>query len=217
MKARSFLAASLVSVVGFAIDVPRLAAASLPQKHEANRPLVAQVFRTTVTLPAGQTIATRLASASTLYINTGETVAAQLRVERDVLGSNGMVLIPAGATIEGEFVPVSGGSKFVARTLTSRGATVSLGAESALIHDVKDPRQTDAASILTDAAIGAAGAAVLAGVLGDRAIATEEVLAGAAAGAIVGNVTAPQATVVDANTDIVLTTNRNLTFTRGGD
>lgn len=178
---------------------------------------VAQVFRTNISLPAGQSISTKLANNETLYIQNGETKATKLRVERDIVSSNGVVLIPTGAIIEGEFVPVSGGSKFIARNLVTRNVTVSIGAESALIHDVKDPRKGSIGGIVTDAAIGAAGAAILSGVIGDRVIATEKVLGGAAAGVILGNITAAQVTVIDSNNMLSITTNRNLTFSSGGD
>jgi hypothetical protein len=178
----------------------------------------AQVFRTDYTVPAGQPLVTKLADDQTLYINNGETVSVRLRVDRDVRATNsGVVLIPAGAIVEGQFVPVDGGSRFVASTLSSRGASVSLSGGSDLITDVKDPRQVNTGSIATDAAIGAAGAAVLAGVLGDRAIATEEVLAGAAAGVIVGNVTAPRVTVIEADDSIVVTTDRDINFSQRDD
>jgi hypothetical protein len=178
----------------------------------------AQVFRSDYVLPAGQALVTKLADDQTLYIGNGDTVSVRLRVDRDVRATNnGAVLIPAGSIVEGQFVPVDGGSQFVASTLQSRGATVSLSAQSELITDVKDPRQTNTGAIATDAAIGAAGAAVLSGVLGDRAIATEEVLAGAAAGVIVGNVTAPRVTVVEADDAIVLTTDRDINFSQRDD
>jgi hypothetical protein len=182
-----------------------------------SQPRVAQVFRSTITLPAGQSIVTKFTGNETLYINSGQSLPVKLQVARDVIGNNGTVVIPAGATIDGEFVPANGGSKFVARTLTSRGATVALSGESDVIRDTKDPRETSLGSIATDAAIGAAGASILAAVTGDRAIATEEILAGTAAGVIIGNTTAPQATVVEPKTEINLVTNRTLTFTRGGD
>lgn len=193
------------------ISLPQNSSKKLPQNF-----YVAQVFRTTYNVPAGQPIVTRLADSPTLYIGTGDSKAARLRVEQEVRGGNGTVLIPVGAIIEGEFVPIPGGSKFIARTLRSRGATVSIDADSELIHDVKDPRQTDLGAIATDAAIGAAGTSVLAAITGDRAIATEEILAGAAAGAIIGNVTAPQATVIEPNTVINLITNRDLNFSYRG-
>ncbi|AFY68972.1 hypothetical protein Pse7367_0669 [Thalassoporum mexicanum PCC 7367] len=178
----------------------------------------AQVFRTDYTVPAGQPLVAKLVDDQTLYINNGETISVRLRIDRDVRATNsGVVLIPAGAFVEGQFVPVDGGSRFVASTLSSRGASVSLSGESELITDVKDPRQVNTGSIATDAAIGAAGAAVLSGVLGDRAIATEEVLAGAAAGVIVGNVTAPRVTVIEADDPIVITTDRDINFSQRDD
>jgi hypothetical protein len=191
---------------------------SYPNSDRYDQNRQAQVFRNDYTLPAGQALVTKLLDDQTLYVNNGETISARLRVDRDVRATNnGAVLIPAGAIIEGQFVPVDGGSRFVASTLTSRGASVSLSAQSETITDVKDPRQTNTGSIATDAAIGAAGAAVLSSVLGDRAIATEEVLAGAAAGVIVGNVTAPRATVIGADDAIVLTVDRDLNFSQRDD
>jgi hypothetical protein len=92
-----------------------------------------------------------------------------------------------------------------------------MSAESDVIRDTKDPRETNVGAIATDAAIGAAGASILAAVTGDRAIATEEILAGAAAGVVIGNTTAPQTTVIEPNSEINLTTSRALTFRRGGD
>jgi hypothetical protein len=153
-----------------------------------------------------------LVGAETLYVPTGETVPAQLRVEQDVRDRNGTILIPAGATIDGRFVPVSGGSKYVAQSLTSRGATIRLQAESATINDIKDPRETGLGSIAVDSAIGAATAAVLAGVIGDRVLSTEKILGGAVAGAILGNVTAPQVTVIEPNLSVTLTTQQELRF-----
>ncbi|NKB17493.1 MAG: hypothetical protein HC770_04335 [Pseudanabaena sp. CRU_2_10] len=178
---------------------------------------IAQVFRSTFSIPSGQTIVTRPIGEETIYVNSGQRLPAKLRVEQDVIGNNGIVVIPVGATIEGEFAPTNGGSKFIARTLTSRGATVAISAESDVIKDTKDPRETSIGAIATDVAIGAAGASILAAVTGDRAIATEEILAGAAAGGIIGNTTAPNATVIDPKAAISLTTSRSLTFTRGGD
>ncbi|MGQ9867198.1 MAG: hypothetical protein ACUVSQ_13125 [Pseudanabaenaceae cyanobacterium] len=183
---------------------------SNPNSFPASSP-VNSTFSNLV-LPAGQKLVTRLAEGGTLYISTGETRQAVLRVDRDVVAANGVVLIPTGATIAGDFVPVSGGSRFVARTLNSRGATVRLSAESEPILDVKDPRETGAGAILGDAAIGTAGAAILGAITGDRTIATEELLAGAAAGVIIGNTTAPQATVIEPNRPVELTLRQDLRF-----
>ena len=184
-----------------------------PITNSNNRPnnQVAQVFRSTLSLPVGQPITAKIDRQDTLYINKGETVNASLLVAQDIVTTNGTVLIPAGAIIEGQFVPVEGGSKFVAQKFTSRGATVGLQAESALINDVKDPRETNAGAILTDAGIGGAAGAVLGGVLRGN-VQIIDILGGAAASVIVGNVTAPQVTVIEPNTVINVVTKQPITF-----
>ncbi|MFN3361041.1 MAG: hypothetical protein ACK421_06415 [Pseudanabaenaceae cyanobacterium] len=181
---------------------------TLPNTTTPRPTTVSQRFN----LPPGQRLVTRYAGKDTLYIATGQTLATELVVTQPVVAENGTTLIPTGAVIRGEFVPAPGGSRFVAKELTTRGVTVTLGAESELINDVKDPRETTTGSIVGDAALGAAAAAILAGITGDRAIATEEVLAGAAAGVIIGNVTAPQVVVIPPDSVINLTTTRNLVF-----
>ena len=172
---------------------------------------IAQVFRSTMSLPAGQAIATKIDRKDTLYIAKGETVAANLVVAQDIVANNGTVLIPAGAVVEGQFVPAEGGSRFVAQRFSSRGATVNLQAESDLINDMKDPRETGAGAILTDAGIGGAAGAVLGGVLRGN-VQIVDILGGAAAAAVLGNVTAPQVTVIEPNTVVNIVTKQTLSF-----
>jgi hypothetical protein len=184
-----------------------------PQSAQPQTPQnqVAQLFRSTLSLPAGQTIATKINRQDTLYIAKGETVAASLLVAQDIAANNGTVLIPAGAVIDGQFVPAEGGSKFVAQKFTSRGATVRLQAESALINDMKDPRETNTGAILTDAGIGGAAGAVLGGVLRGN-VQIIDILGGAAASVLVGNVTAPQVTGIEPSTVINVVTKQTITF-----
>jgi hypothetical protein len=184
-----------------------------PQSAQPQAPQnqVAQLFRSTLSLPAGQTLATKINRQDTLYIAKGETVAASLLVAQDIAANNGTVLIPAGAVIEGQFVPAEGGSRFVAQKFTSRGATVRLQAESDLINDNKDPRETGAGAILTDAGIGGAAGAVLGGVLRGN-VQIIDILGGAAASVLVGNVTAPQVTVIEPSTVINVVTKQTITF-----
>ena len=85
-----------------------------------------------------------------------------------------------------------------------------LAAQSDIIHDVKDPRYTTTGKIIQDAAIGAAAGAILGLVTGDNAIATEEVLGAGVAGAVIGNVTAPQVVVLDPNQVIELRLTQDL-------
>ena len=181
----------------------------LQANNQTNK--LAQVFRSTFNLPVGQAIATKINRQDTLYINKGETVKTSLLVAQDISANNGTVLIPAGAVIEGQFVPAEGGSKFVAQKFTSRGATVRLQAESALINDIKDPRETNAGAILTDAGIGGAAGAVLSGILRGN-IQILDILGGAAAGAVIGNVTAPQVTVIEPSTVVNIVTKQPITF-----
>ena len=101
--------------------------------------------------------------------------------------------------------------KQVTQKFTSRGATIKLQAESALINDVKDPRETGAGAILTDAGIGGAAGAVLGGVLRGN-VQILDVLGGAAAGAVIGNVTAPEVTVIEPSTVINVVTKQIITF-----
>ncbi|WP_271251669.1 hypothetical protein [Pseudanabaena sp. Chao 1811] len=215
--ALSIAATSLIASPSEAYSRSRLQSQSqISQTQTPSQPTypnqVAQLFRSTLSLPAGQAIATKINRQDTLYIAKGETVNATLLVAQDIKApSNGTVLIPAGAVIEGQFVPVEGGSKFVAQKFTSRGATISLQAESALINDMKDPRETNAGSILTDAGIGGAAGAVLSGVLRGN-VQILDVLGGAAAGAVIGNVTAPQVTVIEPNTVINILTKQTITF-----
>ncbi|MCA1903606.1 MAG: hypothetical protein CV045_12745 [Cyanobacteria bacterium M5B4] len=181
---------------------------TLPSSPVQQAPLTSQRFN----LPPGQKLVTRFVAKESLYIDNGQTLPAELVVTQPVVAENGTTLISVGTIVRGEFVPAPGGSKFIAKELTTKGVTVSLGAESELINDVKDPRQTNTGSIVGDAAIGAAAAAVLAGITGDRALATEEILGGALAGVLIGNVTAPQVVVIQPDSIINLTTTRNLTF-----
>jgi hypothetical protein len=191
------------------------AAAIASESKFSNSPSfkIAQLFRQNTVLRAGEAIEVTLNSNDVLYVNKGERKPAELRVNQDVISENGIILIPEGAIIVGEFRPVAGGAKFVAQTLTSRGGTVRMSAESGLINDVKDPRETGATSILGDAGIGAVAGALLGGLFGGRSIlATENILGGAAAGVVVGNVTAPQVVVIDPSTPLNIITRRNLTF-----
>ncbi|AFY74111.1 hypothetical protein Syn7502_02092 [Synechococcus sp. PCC 7502] len=212
MLSKAISSLVLTAIVSGAVHIPPIQAES-NQFNPSRNFKIAQVFRQNSVLRAGESIEVRLDSSETLYIGKGERKTADLRVDQDVISANGTVLIPEGAIIGGEFVPVSGGAKFVAKTLTSRGGTVRLLAESDLINDVKDPRETGVGSIAGDAAIGGLAGALLGGIFGDRSISTEKILGGAAAGVIVGNVTAPQVVVIEPSTPFTIVTRNNITFT----
>ena len=126
------------------------------------------------------------------YFSPKETHPFSLVTNDSIRTESGTVAIPYGSLIEGWLEPAPGGLRFVAERVTIDNRSYPLAARSAILNDIKDPRQTRTVNVIGDAAIGAAAGAVIAGVAGDRAIATEEVLAGAAAGAAIGNIVAPR-------------------------
>ena len=79
---------------------------------------------------------------------------------------------------------------------------VELKATSETLTDQKDPRQTDTGDIIEDAAIGAAGGLIIGEILGD--VDFLEILGGAAAGVVVGNVTAQSVVVIEPDQSILL-------------
>jgi hypothetical protein len=113
--------------------------------------------------------------------------------------------VPAGAILEGQFQPVSGGTQFFSRSILINGQSYPFFAQSGVFTNQKDPRQTSGGAIAGDAVAGAAAGALLGGLLGNRVISTEKVLGGALAGAVVGNVTAPEVAVIKPGTLLNLT------------
>ncbi|NEQ31619.1 MAG: hypothetical protein F6K04_11525 [Leptolyngbya sp. SIO4C5] len=143
-----------------------------------------------------------LAQPETLYLEDDTVHEYDLQLESAAV--IGGVNVPAGATIRGEFRPVEGGLQYVATGVEANSRLYRVEAESGVLHDVKDPRETSIGSVLTDAAIGAAGGLVLSEILGD--IDLVEVLGGAATGVIIGNTTAQRVVVIKPDQEIVLQT-----------
>jgi hypothetical protein len=161
-----------------------------------------------VTLQAGTPVIVGY-EGEKVYIAPNERRDFDFKLRQPVKNSQGKTLLPYGSVVSGRFEPAPGGTRFLAKSIAINGRSYALSAQSKVINDVKDPRETGTGAIAGDAAIGALGGVILGGLTGDRVIATEEVLAGAATGAAVGNVTAPQVVVLDANTDLQLTLDRD--------
>lgn len=141
------------------------------------------------------------AQEETLYLNNDRTYSYNLIAqERGVIDG---IVIPAGATIVGKYVPAEGGLRYVAEAVTYDDYSYNISASSGVIKDVKDPRDTSAGAIAVDAGIGAAGGAILGEILGDDAGAAE-IIGGAAAGAATGNLTADRVVVIEPNSAIAL-------------
>ena len=178
--------------------------------YYARRPVAAvpQFSAEATTLQAGTPVLVGY-EGEKIYIAPNERRDFEFKLRQPVKNSQGRTLLPYGSVISGRFDPAPGGTRFFAKSIAINGRSYPLSAQSKVINDVKDPRETSTGAMAGDAAIGALGGVVLGGLTGDHAIATEEVLAGAAAGAAVGNVTAPQVVVLDANTDLQLTLDRD--------
>jgi hypothetical protein len=146
------------------------------------------------------TLRTLIRQSDTLYLDPKQAHEYTLRLDADAV-VNGRT-IPAGSIVRGSFQPVDGGLRYIATGVEFNGQIISLNANSEVLHDQKDPRETSTGSLLGDAAIGAAGGYILGEVLGDAN--AWEIIGGAAAGVIVGNVTAPQVVVLKPDQPITL-------------
>ncbi|MGA7952390.1 MAG: hypothetical protein WCA07_02610 [Gloeobacterales cyanobacterium] len=188
------------------------------QGYDARRPVVTAAPTPVAAVPQFSAEATTLQAGTPVlvgyegekvYIAPNERRDFEFTLRQPVKNSQGRTLLPYGSVVSGHFEPAPGGTRFFTKSITINGRSYPLSAQSKVINDVKDPRETNTGAIAGDAAIGALGGVVLGGLTGDRVIATEEVIAGAVAGAAVGNVTAPQVVVLDANTDFPLTLDRD--------
>ena len=140
------------------------------------------------------------AQLETLYLNNNRTYSYNLVADRR--GVIDRIVIPAGATIVGKYVPAKGGLRYIAEAVVYGKYSYRISASSEILKDVKDPRDTSAGAIAEDAAIGAAGGTVLGEIFGDANV--EEIIGGAAAGVVVGNVTADRVVVIDPKAPIFL-------------
>lgn len=149
---------------------------------------------------SAQTLDTVIRSDETLYLNKDTTYEYNLRLQnRTAVGNQ---FLPEGSLIRGQFEPVEGGLRYVANSVEVGDRIFSLNAVSETLNDRKDPRETDTGDIIEDAAIGAAGGLIIGEVLGDADFL--EILGGAAAGVVVGNVTAPTVVVIEPDQSILL-------------
>lgn len=154
-------------------------------------PAVAQQFPGSLQrdrILAGTIIPIRYDEAEKIVLTPDERMDLTLQTAQDIRTVNGRVWIPAGSEVKGELRPSRGGSQFVAdEVIFDTGKRFRLDANSNIVTRTETVRGgASAGDILKGTAIGAAAATALSGILGDKAIATEEVLGGAGLGAIAG-------------------------------
>lgn len=146
----------------------------------------------TAQLPVGTQITVRYDDAEKIYIapEEPEPVPVTLSVARNVRSQDDRLLIPAGSQIVGELRVVDGGTgaRFYANELILTDNTrLPISATSGTVTTTERiGRGANVLEILAGTALGSGAAAGIAAVTGDRAIATEEVLGGAATGALAG-------------------------------
>ena len=144
-----------------------------------------------IRIPSGSVIPVRY-EKDKIIVTREETTPLTLTVAQDIRTNQGRVLIPAGSQIVGELRPIRRGNQigtqFVARELIiSRRQRYRIDGNSGIITRTERVQKgAGGGSVLQGAALGAAAAAALGGITGDKAIATEEILGGAGIGALAG-------------------------------
>ncbi len=167
-----------------------------------------------VTIPEGTVLPVKYDKAQKIMVTKDETAPLTLTISQNVITDTGSLVIPAGSSVVGQLQPVEGGSQFVAQKLiTTSGKEYNISATSGVITKTETIKKgTSTKGIIKNTALGAGAAAAVAAVTGDRAVATEEVLGGAAIGAITGiffNKKSVDLIVIDPNTDLEMTISRS--------
>ena len=144
-----------------------------------------------VVIPEGVIFPVSYDRADTIVVAPDETVEMVFTIPENITSRRGELLIPRGSEVIGQFEPVAGygvGTRFVADELIlTDGTRIPIDAVSQTFTETEEVSgRIRGRSVLQGAAIGAGAATILAGVTGDRAIATEEVLGGAGLGALAG-------------------------------
>ena len=175
---------SLLLTLGMTLATVTPPLASIPAMAQLNQRRPYPVAR----VPAGTLIPVEYEEAEKVILSPDESMTLGLRVARDIRDVQGRVIIPAGSIIVGKLEPVSAGTQFFAdQVIIGDRRRFPINAISAVVTDTETVRKgANAGDILKGAAVGGAAATLLSGILGDKVIATEKVLAGVGLGALAG-------------------------------
>lgn len=191
---------------------------SSKQARAINSPYIVAVNNTSpianITIPEGTVLPVKYDKAEKIMVTKDETAPLTLTISQNVITDKGTIVIPAGSRVTGQLRPANGGSQFVAqRLITTSGKEYNISATSGVITKTETVKKgTSTKGIIKNTALGAGAAAAVAAVTGDRAVATEEVLGGAAIGAITGiffNKKSVDLIVIDPDTDLEMTIARS--------
>ena len=166
-----------------------------------------------VTIPQGTRIPIRYDQAEKILVTKDETAPLTLTVDQNVVTQDGTVVIPAGSRVIGKLQPAQGGSQFVAEKLVlTTGQEYQINAASEVITRTETIRRgANTNTVIRNTILGAGAAAAVSAVTGDRAVATEEVLGGAAIGGLIGlffGRNSVDLIAIEPNTDLQMTINQ---------
>lgn len=141
-----------------------------------------------IRISAGAVIPVGTEKGDKITIKPGETKQYTLIIPQNLRSGNGDLLVPAGSKVEGEFRPAGEGTQFVAKTLVmTDGRRYEMDANSQIVNRREKVRQgLSTRSVWQGAAGGAAAAAILGVLTGDKKVSLGEVLIGGAVGAAGG-------------------------------
>jgi hypothetical protein len=144
-----------------------------------------QVAQASRGLPAGTEILVNYADAKRVIVSSEESIPLTLTAVEDVLDTSDNVVIPAGSKIVGELQPRNGGSQFVAEELVIGDRRVPIRATSDVITRTKSTKDPSLLALARNSVLGAAAAAGISGLVGNKTITAQKVIPGAALGAAV--------------------------------
>ena len=193
-----------------AISSPYIVGQSSNNPNPNNPPVSSNQVR----IPAGNTIAVQY-SKDKILLGPDEKVPLILTVPQNITTSQGMVVIPSGTQVVGELRAVSGGAQFFASELVfANGQRTSINGTSKVVTTTERvDKGMSVGKIVQNAALGAAAAAAIAAVTGDRALATEEILGGAGISTLLGLFLGRDSVTlasVNPNTDLAVTLNSDV-------
>ncbi|XGV99688.1 MAG: S-layer homology domain-containing protein [Leptolyngbya sp. BL-A-14] len=143
-----------------------------------------------VRIPAGTVLPVRYERADKILLakNEPNPVSVTLKVAQNIVDAQGNVLIPVNSDVNGQLQVTQGGAQFVASQIVlPNGTQLPVSANSELITKTETvSKGANVGRIIAGTVVGAGAAAGIAGVTGDRVIKAEEVLPGAAVGALAG-------------------------------
>ena len=163
---------------------------SAGQASAVNSPYIVGAVPQGVRIPAGTAFPVRYEKADKILLakNEPSPTPVTLKVAQNIVDAQGTVLIPVNSDVIGQLQTTQGGAQFVASQIVlPNGTQLPISANSQLITKTETvSKGANVGRIIAGTVVGAGAAAGIAGVTGDRTIKAEEVLPGAALGALAG-------------------------------